>query len=227
MKAGLVTRPTLYLDLDGCVIDSRASIAASVDEALRRYGLAALAADEIDGLIGPPILAGFERLLARRNSSQPSPAQLVATFRERYAVVSLTQTTLFPGMEAALEALGTRAALVVVTSKARFLAVPILEALGIADRFEAIFGPAPDRPAEPKTETLARALAGRPRTAGECMIGDRSHDIDAGRAHDMPTIGVTWGSGSAAELTQAGADYVVDDPADLAPVCASIARLER
>jgi phosphoglycolate phosphatase len=47
------------------------------------------------------------------------------------------------------------------------------------------------------------------------MVGDRHHDVDAGRAHGLHTIGVTWGIGSAAELGEAGADHVVDAPSQL------------
>ena len=222
MNAGLGPGPTRYLDLDGCLIDSRASIAESIDHALGRHGLAALAASEIDALIGPPIEHGFERLLNERRATSHTPAQLLATFRERYAIASLTATTLFPGVEQALDDLGAHASLVVVTSKARFLAVPILEALRIADRFAGIFGPEPDRPGESKTETLARALANRPKRPTDCMIGDRSHDIHAGRAFGLFTIGVTWGSGTATELAAAGADYVIDEPSELSPVCRSL-----
>jgi hypothetical protein len=41
-----------------------------------------------------------------------------------------------------------------------------------------------------KTETLGRALA---RLDIGVMIGDRHHDIDAGRAHGLTTVGVLWG----------------------------------
>jgi phosphoglycolate phosphatase len=47
------------------------------------------------------------------------------------------------------------------------------------------------------------------------MIGDRYHDIDAGRAHGLFTVGVTWGTGDRAELEAARADHVVTTPLEL------------
>lgn len=47
------------------------------------------------------------------------------------------------------------------------------------------------------------------------MVGDRSHDVAAGRSAGATTIGVTWGFGSAAELIAAGVDRLVDSPDDI------------
>jgi phosphoglycolate phosphatase len=45
------------------------------------------------------------------------------------------------------------------------------------------------------------------------MVGDRHHDVDAGRAHRLTTIGVLWGMGDRDELSQA--DHVVSTPEEL------------
>jgi phosphoglycolate phosphatase len=47
------------------------------------------------------------------------------------------------------------------------------------------------------------------------MVGDRSFDVEAARAHGLLAIGVTWGIGSAAELTAAGADVLIGAPGEL------------
>jgi phosphoglycolate phosphatase len=47
------------------------------------------------------------------------------------------------------------------------------------------------------------------------MVGDRAHDIKAGLANNIQTVGVLWGYGTKDELISAGADLVVDRPADL------------
>ena len=48
------------------------------------------------------------------------------------------------------------------------------------------------------------------------MVGDRSHDIIGAQAQSLPSIGVTWGIGSIKELRDAGADSIVEAPAELA-----------
>jgi phosphoglycolate phosphatase len=47
------------------------------------------------------------------------------------------------------------------------------------------------------------------------MVGDRHHDVDAGKAHGLRTIGVLWGIGDVDELRGAGADDLVATPAEL------------
>ena len=47
------------------------------------------------------------------------------------------------------------------------------------------------------------------------MVGDRHFDMAAARANGLIAIGVTWGVGTRAELEQAGADLLIDDPSQL------------
>jgi phosphoglycolate phosphatase len=47
------------------------------------------------------------------------------------------------------------------------------------------------------------------------MIGDREHDVIAGKECGTGTIGVTWGIGNRTELAGAGADALVDHPHEL------------
>jgi phosphoglycolate phosphatase len=47
------------------------------------------------------------------------------------------------------------------------------------------------------------------------MVGDRHVDMHAARSHGLRAVGATWGFGGADELREAGADVLVDAPADL------------
>jgi phosphoglycolate phosphatase len=69
---------------------------------------------------------------------------------------------------------------------------------------------------ESKASTIATALRmlGDPMRA--VMVGDRPHDIVGARSRSLPCIGVTWGIGSTKELRDAGADALVEVPAELA-----------
>ena len=110
--------------------------------------------------------------------------------------------------------------MMVVTSKPVEYAEPILDAVGLRSFFEEVFGPALDALTEPKADKLEQALAlaevgEHERRAAAVMIGDRRHDVAAGKRCGTGTIGVTWGIGDRAELTSAGADVVVDHPREL------------
>jgi phosphoglycolate phosphatase len=104
--------------------------------------------------------------------------------------------------------------LAVATSKPRAFAEPLIEALGFADVFEAIYAPELDLHVESKTETVGRALAGLGASAGT-MVGDRHVDMEAARTHGLHGVGVTWGFGTPDELRSAGADVLVGSPAEL------------
>lgn len=211
-----MSRPTaVALDLDGCIVDSTAAILPSVQSALATEGLPVLPEDELRWLIGPPMGAGLAELLVRLGEPASRAPALLATYRAAYRRVMLERTTLVAGMGEAVARIAGQRPVCVVTSKPAVLAEPILEHLGLRPLLALVEGPSLDEPAETKAETLARALTQLPIGV---MVGDRHHDVDAGRAHGLTTVGVTWGVGSAAELGEAGADHLVARPADLPAV---------
>jgi len=210
----------LFFDVDGCLVDSTVPIHVCLDAAMVDFGLPPIPADQLDRHIGPPLQVTLTILVTELDEDPALVPLLMAAYRERYAHMSIDEARSYPGVPelvATLDAAGER--LGVVTSKPRRFAVPILEALDLARHFEVMFGPE-ETEAEPKTETLRRALA----AVAPCdvrsslMIGDRHHDIEAAGNHTMSAIGVTWGFGSRSELEASGAVAVVDTAAELAAV---------
>ena len=47
------------------------------------------------------------------------------------------------------------------------------------------------------------------------MVGDRHHDIEGAKSHNMTSVGVTYGYARAGELESAGADYIIDSLKEL------------
>lgn len=204
-----------FFDLDGTLVDSGPPIIDSLNDALDRHGLDPVPHDHAHVYIGPPLYDTITDLLVERGQDPMLMTSLLAAYREVYAMRSLTETTVYPGITDLLANLRIRIG--VVTSKPKATAVPILESLGLASLFELIEGPSLTSP-EPKSDTLARALAGVDLPPDRIvMIGDRRHDIEAGRHHGTHTVGVTWGFGTIEELQLAGADRLVDSPAALVP----------
>jgi phosphoglycolate phosphatase len=208
----------VFLDLDGCLVDSTAAIATCLNHALAEVGLPPRPVGDLVRFIGPPLPEGIATLLAEAEADLGLVPTCVDAYRARYPVVSLEQTVVIPGIPAALDTLGAVAPLAVVTSKPGPFARPILEGLGLLERFVALHAPDLDLTAEPKAVTLSRALtdvAAGQDPAASVMVGDRSHDVAAGRACGTGTVGVTWGAGDRHELVDAGADRVVDTPQEL------------
>ncbi len=200
----------IVFDLDGVLADSREPIIACVNAALEAIGLDMRSEAEVEQIIGPPSHIGFGELISEAPDSDVV-AEMVAAYRTRYAN-ALWDTRPFPGVPEAVRTLADQRSLAVATSKPRRHALPVLEAIGLADAFQVVAGPVPGGAAD-KQAMVAEALE---RLGGAAaMIGDRRYDMEAGRALGLRAIGVTWGYGSREELLAAGAQELVDIPPDL------------
>jgi phosphoglycolate phosphatase len=202
----------VLFDLDGVLIDSRVAIVRCIEHGLRAVGAPVPPAAELEPLIGPPLIDGFAGL-----AGPDRAAAALAAYRERYVHSSLVETTVVPGVRAALAAVAACVPTALATSKPHAYAVPLCERLGLAPHLAAIAGPELDAVAEPKAVTVTRALAalGLAPGADAPLVGDRRHDVEGAHANGIPCIGVLWGIGDRAELEAAGADTVIGSPRDL------------
>ncbi len=204
----------VLFDLDGVLVDSRAAITGCINHALVEHELPTQPMEALHRFIGPSLADAFAELTGRPPDSA-LVASCLGSYRARYAEASLQETVVTPGIEMALGELRQRYRLGVATSKPLAFAEPLLRSLGLRPFFTAVAGPDLSVQGESKSNTIAAALEmlGQPRRA--VMVGDRSHDIVGARAHSLPSIGVTWGIGSPAELREAGAGSIVGAPAEL------------
>ena len=203
----------VLFDLDGVLADSRAAITGCLNAALVASGRPARPAEELYRCIGPPLPYAFAELIGEDPDSEPVTA-LVVAYRERYATASLTDTVVTPGIAEVLAELAQRRPVGVATSKPRAFAEPLLEALGLREHVAVVAGPELGTALEDKKTTVGVALRAL-RATGGAMIGDTVFDMVAAHAHGLRAIGVTWGIGTAEELRAAGADVLVDEPAQI------------
>lgn len=214
-------------DLDGCVVVSDAAIADGIRHAVRLVGLPMPDAEGIRAAIGPPLIRTFHGML-RAAGTDPDVGEgadllraAVAAYRARYAEVGFDLTRPVPGMVPLLDRLRRldSGMTVIVTAKPTAVAEPLLEHVGLRGHFDAVHGAPMGPDVEEKQVTLARAIASTSTEPGDSvMIGDRSHDMAAGRACGTWTFGVLWGAGDRSELEDAGADRVLTRPEELGPL---------
>jgi len=221
-------------DLDGCLIQSDAAIRDALDAAMRVLGLPAVCDEEARRCVGPPLVRNLIRIMAAYGLDVSSErggsllAGAVQAYRERYVQVGYDLTAPVDGVVAMLDELARVLPMertVIVTAKPTVMSEALLERLGLRPRFAAVYGGPLGVTVEEKPVTLARALAEH-RVAGRAavMIGDREHDVRAGRSCGTATVGVLWGAGERAELEQAGADHIVTAPAELPQLLAGLSR---
>ena len=206
----------LIFDLDGVIVDSYAAVTHSINAALQEHGLAARPQAQLRRYIGPPTLVGFRELTGAPAGS-PQLEAIVASFHRRYGEVYLTQTRAMDGIAAALAELAARIPLAVATSKSAAFTQPLLEQLELERFFVFVAAAAHEDESDDKTAIVGRALAALQARGcrAAAMVGDRSFDVEAARAHGLPAIGVSWGIGSAEELRAAGAQVLLAQPREL------------
>ena len=94
----------VLFDLDGVLVDSRAAFLNSMTLALTDLELPSFTREQLLPCIGPPLKVGFSGLLATA-PEDPRVDALITAYRGHYATISLTDTTVSPGMREALAAL--------------------------------------------------------------------------------------------------------------------------
>lgn len=204
----------VFLDLDGCLVDSSTAIPAAMNAALEEIGLPTLPASSIVGLIGPPLELFAVQLVERAGGVSAQAGPFARGYLRHYRDRMVTESRVYDGIPAALARMAERAGLAVVTLKRQGLAESLLAGLGLDRHLDFIVGS--DGTEADKAPLLERAVD-RAAPASAVMVGDQPDDMIAARRSQMAGLGVAWGFGSTGALTAAGATEIVDEPGGLAP----------
>lgn len=204
----------VLLDLDGTIIDSAPGIVAGMRRAFAEVGDEVPDYEVLRSWIGPPVLRTLERELGARGPDVV--AQANGAFRQYFDTTGAHQTTVFPGMTDALVGMHDHGfGVVVVTHKPLPLAQIALAEHGLDHLVRSIHAPPSPGTWVPKEDLFAAALRAFPAPAA-AAAGDRGGDVLAAAAHGVPSVGVTWGYGTAKELREAGAACLASSAEDLA-----------
>ncbi len=196
----------VFLDLDGTLMDSKPGIESSLRHAFRSTGHDTFAEEDLTWMIGPPFQDSFTKLgIADING-------VIEAYRVHYQSSGMFEAAVYDGVMDMIAHLGREGArLYLATAKPHAYARQITAHFGLAPSFVAEFGPELDGTRGWKGDLLAYALeiTGED-VASAVMVGDRHHDIEAGKQVGMSTIAVTWGYGASEEWE--GADEIVHAP---------------
>jgi len=197
----------VLFDLDGTLTDPASGITGSFRHALAAVGHPV--GDDIDltWMIGP----SMRENLVRHGLPADLHDSAIDAYRARHTEVGLYDATLHAGTVELLDALARAGiAIALATAKPIPQAVRTLEHFGIADRFTVVAGAPPDGHIIGKVGIVADALARLFAPGRAAMVGDRRHDVEAGRANGCITIAVEWGYAEPGELDAASPDHRVD-----------------
>jgi phosphoglycolate phosphatase len=207
---------SVLLDLDGTLSDPKDGIISAYRFAMKEVGRPMPADEDLTWIIGPPLRVTFLQALGDERLALAA----LGYYRAHYGERGLYESTPYPGVRPALEALraeGDR--LFLATSKLVDFAGRILVHFGIVDLFDGIYGSQLDGSYDNKADLIALILQREGLDPVSCvMVGDRKHDVIGANVNRIPCIGATWGYGGEAELRAAGAAALCASPAEL-PAC--------
>lgn len=205
---------TLLLDLDGTLTDSMPGITKSVRYALNYFHIPVNDLSELRPFVGPPLKDSF---IEYYGFTEEQASTAVHKYGEYFNKDGIFDNELYKGTEDFLKSCCQKGMTVLLaTSKPTHLAEKILEYFQIRPYFTGVYGSNPDGTRLYKDEVIGYTMqkhAVSPRKA--VMIGDRKHDITGAKKNNLRSIGVLYGYGSREELEKAGADFLVNNYAEL------------
>jgi phosphoglycolate phosphatase len=206
----------IIFDLDGTLIDSKLDLANSVNFTRQQMGLSELEHRLIFSFIGDGATMLIRRAMGE-GLSEPDVQGALEIFLAHYREHLLDNTTLYPGVAEALDALRPLK-LAVLTNKPLRPTEAILQGLQIEDRFAVVYGGNSFEQKKPHPVGIQQILSdtgsARERTV---MVGDSYIDIQTGRNAAVATCGVTYGLASDT-LREPKPDFLINDLRELSRV---------
>lgn len=208
---------TILFDLDGTLADTAPDLAYALNQVLSEQGRPALPLAQVRPLISQGGRAMVE-VGCGLPQQDPRFEALYQRFLNLYQGNLATRTELFPQMKEVLAEIEARQlSWGIVTNKRAFLTLPLVRALGLADRAACVISG--DSTARPKPHPDPLLLAceqtgSRPR---QCLyVGDALRDVVAGRQAGMRTLIALFGYIPPGEdPLQWGADGTITTPLEL------------
>ncbi len=215
-ERGHMTQPikALIFDLDGTLVDSLPDITTAVNYTLETLGL-----PEVDTqTVRKMVVDGIRKLIERAISQHhvPSEAEVENAFQiyiQYYDAHCTDQSYVYPGVREVLEALRHQQ-LAVLSNKGERFTRKILALLGLAPYFQLILGGdslSTKKPHPGGILQILRTFRVDPEQA--MMVGDSTHDVEAGKAAGTITVAALYGYREA-ELLKA-ADIHIQHPLEL------------
>ena len=209
----------LIFDLDGTLIDSKRDLIHSVNAMLAEMGRETLQEGTISGYIGH----GAPQLVARalgNGAEEAERERALKFFLGYYENHKMDSTRAYPGVAEALEAL-KGFPMAVLTNKPVRISGRILQALGLAKYFRAVYGGNSFETKKPDPQGARKILEELGVAPGEAMlIGDSEVDVQTERNAGMFAAAVNYGFGTHDRAANP-ADLYVDDLSEMIPLLSS------
>jgi HAD superfamily hydrolase (TIGR01509 family) len=206
----LGNKPGVLFDVDGTLLDTNYLHVLAWWQALRDAGHEGISMAAVHRAIGIASAELVDHLLGREDE------QAVEAHSKRYEPLK-DQIKPFPEAAKLLRRCSDNGLVVVLATSGKEEDLEWMQpAIGAEDAVTGATTSADVGSAKPAPDLLSVAVEqhGLDPTA-TVVVGDTVWDVESARRADLPCIALTCGGISRQELSEAGADEVYDDPADL------------
>ncbi|MGY1683747.1 HAD family hydrolase [Geodermatophilus sp. SYSU D01176] len=212
-SAAPAPRPGVLLDVDGTLLDTNYLQVLAWWQAFRDTGHPEVSMAECHRAIG---IASEELVPHLLGDGATDVDEVVEAKNRRYEPLR-DQVTAFPRVDELLEGCRERGLAVVLATSGQEADLEwMVPAIGGEDVVDGATTSADVDSAKPAPDLLQTAAADHGLDTGRTVaVGDTVWDVRAARDAGFPCIALTCGGIARAELEEAGADEVYDDPADL------------
>ncbi len=218
---GTLRAPRMILiDLDGTLVDTVPDLAMAADAMMRDLGLPERGEAAVREWIGNGVARLVKRTLTNSLDGEPEPALFERAheiFLDHYAKDVCTLSRPYPGVVEGLDRLAAAGyRLGCVTNKPARFTEPLLEELGMSDRFEIVVSGDTLPVRKPDPGQLLHAAEQLDVAPGDSlMVGDSSNDVLAARAAGFMVVCVPYGYNHGQDIREAAPDAIVADLVEL------------
>ncbi|MBR0555377.1 HAD-IA family hydrolase [Ciceribacter sp. L1K23] len=209
----------VLFDCDGTLVDSAGLIHAVMEKTFERFGSPPPTLAATKAIIGLTLDIAIARLQGKSHVDDEA-IEMTAYYKSIFSDVrgsGAATERRFDGIAEVIATLAARDDVLIgaVTGKSRRGLDLILDSNGWRDHFF-VSRTADDCPSKPHPAMVTECCDQSGISPAETVvIGDAIYDMQMAKAAGAAAIGVSWGYCSVEELWQAGADAVVERPADL------------
>lgn len=209
---------TIIFDLDGTLLNTLGDLTDAVNAALAQYGYPAHSDEAIRRFVGN----GVGKLLQRALPDGTDDAEIercLTAFHAYYEAHMMCRTQPYDGIPALLAALKARGIVMGVLSNKYDAAACALTARYFPGQIDLTLGERPGVPRKPDPTAVCELLERLHANAQTTLyVGDSNVDMTTAKNAGLYAVGVTWGFREREILLQAGADCLIDSPAELLPL---------
>ena len=204
----------IIFDLDGTLVNSLEDLADATNYALKSFNQPEKELQAFPQMVGEGTRTLIKRALDNENPELIE--KVLLKMREKYMQICLNKTRPYKGLvEVVTEFAKRKIKLAVLTNKDQKMAEKIVSHF-FDGFFQIVKGTTDAVPVKPEPFEALQVLAKLGVKPEETIfVGDSKTDMQTAKAAGIKAVGVSWGFRDKKELTEAGAEKIIDEPSQL------------